>query len=382
MKKLKQRYKVIFVSILVLLLIGFISGAQKYKFPDNKELQLKINYLERVIKSPMDKNSDLTKIRYESSEWMLFSLSFSTFALTNIAFLDTSFKNQSIELIDYAIQKALTDTIYSCYFGDRNPFEPEIDTTGSVLYFGHLNNMLGCYRLLSEDTKYDELNNKLSESLFKRFSTSKNKCLLSYSYGIWIPDNTAGLASLKLYSLNTGSQYDKICKKWIEYAKKNFIDEETGLLCSTINIETGKIQEEPRGSMIGWSIFFIYRFDKEFAEEQYATYKEKFSNNLGLIRLFKERYKDNRTDYYGDIDSGPIIWGYSIPAIAFAFGDAVAMKDWQNAKRLERVIKLGSKTERSNSEIKYKTRFINMEISPLAEALILYFETMTEWTKE
>jgi len=381
MKKMKKKYKITIASILILVIIGFILNFQNYKYPDKEGLQLKVNYLERIIKSPMDKNSDLTKIGSQSSEWMLFSLSFSTFALTNIAFLDTTFKNQSIELIDFAIQKALTDTIYNAYFGDKNPFEPEIDTNGSILYFGHLNNMLGCYRLLSTDTKYNELNNKLSESLFNRFSTSKNMCLPSYSFGIWIPDNTAGLASLKLHSLNTGSQYDKICEKWIEYAKTNFIDEETGLLCSTINLETGKIKEEPRGSMIGWSIFFIYRFDKEFAKEQYEIYKSKFSNNLGVIRLFNERYKNNKTDFYGDIDSGPIIWGYSIPAIAFAFGDAVAMKDWRNAKRLERVIKLGSKTKQRNNEIKYKTRFINMEISPLAEALILYFETMTEWTK-
>ena len=381
MTKLSMKRKTTIAIILILGVIGLVLNFQNYKYPDKKELQLKVNYLERIVKSPMNKDADLIKIGYQSSEWMLFSLSFSTYALTNIAFLDTFFKEQSIELIDSAIQKALTDTIYGAYFGNTNPFEPEIDTLGSILYFGHLNNMLGCYRLLSRDGKYNELNDNLSESIFQRFSSSKNMCLPSYSFGIWIPDNTAGLASLKLHSLNTGSQYEVIGEKWIKYAKENFIDKETGLLCSTINLETGEIEGEPRGSMIGWSIFFIYRFDQSFAEEQYEIYKSKFSNNWGVVRLFRERYKNNKTDYYGDIDSGPIIFGYSIPAIAFAFGDAVAMKDWQDAKRLERVIKLGSKTQQKNNEIQYKTRFMDMEISPLAEALILYFETMTEWTK-
>ncbi len=379
MKKLKNKYKILLIVVSTIIFSFLIISSQKYKYPKKDELQLKINYLEKILKTPINKNSEITTIGYQNCEWKLFSLSFSTYALTNIAFIDTTFKEDVIELIDSAIQKTLTDKIYKCYFGKENPVSPNINSTGSILYFGHLNMMLGCYRLLSDDIKYNEINDKLSESLYSRFMKSEFMCLQSYYNSIWIPDNTVALASLKLHSQNTGSEYEKICKKWIDFAKTNFVDNETGLLCSTINTGTGEKLEEPRGSMIGWSIFFIYRFDKTFAKEQYENYRTKFSKNLGILRLFRERYKNKKTDYYGDIDSGPIILGYSIPANAFAFGDAVATEDLRNAKRLHRLIKLGSKKEKLNNEIKYKTRFIDMEISPLAEALILYFETMIEW---
>ncbi|MGZ5243872.1 MAG: hypothetical protein ACXWW0_08255, partial [Bacteroidia bacterium] len=105
-----------------------------------------------------------------------------------------------------------------------------------------------------------------------------------------------------------------------------------------------------------------------------------FSNNLLVFRLYRERFKDWSTNN-GDFDSGPLILGYSIPANTFAFGGAVAFQDKRNAKRLRRVISMGSKEVEAKNEIHYQTRFIDFEISPLAEALILFSETMTEWKK-
>jgi hypothetical protein len=375
---MKKRYKALLSISLILTVLSLVLGFQKYSYPDKSEIELKVNYLERILTLPLSDSSDISTIETENSEWSLFSLSFSSFALTNITIRDSTFKNKSILLIDSAIQKALIETIYSTYFYNQHPIHPSIDTTASVLYFGHLNMMLGCYRLLSQDSKYDELNDKISQSLNKRFYQSKFMCLESYPSQIWVADNTVALASLKLHSKNTGKKYS-IFKDWIGYAKKYFLDKETGLLCSTINSQTGKQTEEPRGAMLGWSIFFMHRFDKEFAKQQYQQYKDKFSDNMFVFRLFKERYQDRKTDMYGDIDSGPIIWGYSIPANAFAFADAVAMDDLYTAKRLHRLIKFGSQELHQNNEITYKTRFVEVKTRPLAEALLLYFETITSW---
>jgi hypothetical protein len=197
---------------------------------------------------------------------------------------------------------------------------------------------------------------------------------------IWIPDNTVGLASLKIHSQNTGSNYQTLCDLWLKNVKKNCTDVKTGLLCSRIDSKSGLPIEEPRGSMLGWSIFFIYRFDKAYANELYQNYINRFSDNLLLFRLFRERSTNRKTNQ-GDIDSGPIYLGYSIPANAFAFGDAIAMNDFKNAKRLQRLISIGSKQISNNNEIYCQSRFIDLPINPLADALLLYFETMTEWKK-
>lgn len=188
------------------------------------------------------------------------------------------------------------------------------------------------------------------------------------------------MASLKLYSVNAGNDYDSVCEQWIEYAKKHYIHEETGVLYSTADPVTGRAKEEPRGSMLGWSIMFIYQFDNEFAIELYNNYKKHFSDNLLVLRLFNERH-DSKDINPGDIDSGPIIFGYSIPANEFALGNAVLAGDYKTAKRIERLISMGAKTIEKEDEKRYKLRFMDMNISPMAEALVLYSLTMTKWTE-
>ncbi|QJX49345.1 hypothetical protein HMJ29_19830 [Hymenobacter taeanensis] len=125
--------------------------------------------------------------------------------------------------------------------------------------------------------------------------------------------------------------------------------------------------------MVGWSIWFLSRFDPAFAQEQYARYQQHFSTNLGLVRLYRER-AGNYTSSYGDLDSGPLILGYSIPANAFAFADAVALGDLRNARRLQRLIGLGRREIETPTELHYGVRFVDLAVSPLAEALLLYSE--------
>lgn len=369
--------KVLKILLAIFLLSFTYCGFQKYQYPPTKDLDKKIEYLNRVIKEPFKGGSDLSRINYENPEWALFTLSFSTYAFTNIAFHDANFKQEAIENIDLAIQKALTDTIYRNYC-DGNPFTPEIDSTASILYLGHLNLMLGCHRLLSQNSKYADLNDRITKSIHQRYLQSKNYCLNSYPGMSWIPDNTVAIASIKMHSKNTGSPYDAICAEWIKKAKSSFLDDETNLLASRVDDETGLQIEESRGSMLGWSIFFIYRFDREFAKELYDIYKDKFSTNLWVLTSFKERYKNYDTNV-GDIDSGPLFLGYSIPATAFAFAGAVAFDDLRTAKRIHRIINMGSKKIETPTELKYETRFVDLPISPLAESLILYFETIREW---
>lgn len=368
------------LTLVLIIFISYlsISQSQSYKYPSSSEISKRINYLERVIKEPLYPNSEVIQLGKSNYEFMLFSYSFSCYALTNIAIRDTQYKKQAIQIIKSGIEK-VQDYRVSSYYGIQNELlHADSIPDFSVLYLGHLNLMLGCYRLLTKDSSYNILNDKISKSLFIRYSNSKFLNLESYANSIWIPDNTVAMASLKLHSINTKSKYDTLCKEWVKYAKKNYLDKKTGVLVSTINPETGKALEEPRGSMLGWSIMFIYRFDKDFAVALYKNYKKHFSKNYMLFRLFKERNNNNETNV-GDMDSGPLFRGYSIPANEFALSNAVLAGDYKTAKKISRLINFGTKKIDKNNEIKYKVKFVDLNISPLAESLVLYSLTMTEW---
>ncbi|PXV69101.1 hypothetical protein CLV62_101370 [Dysgonomonas alginatilytica] len=379
-QSLKLRTKIFL--ILLILFLGWISilQFQTYKYPDVENIDKRINYLERVINQPLNGNSEVTRLGYENPEFTLFTYAYSTYAFTNLAIKDSTYKQRVVPLIKESILKVLDSKITSTYSVDSTFILKDSIPDYSVLYLGHLNLMMGCYRLLSKDSTFNNLNNKISGSLFKRYNEAKFFNLESYPSSIWIPDNSVAIASLKLHSTNTKSNYSSACTDWVNYLKQHYIEKETGVLYSTLDSKSGKAIEEPRGSMLGWSILFIYQFDSQFAIELYNNYKKNFSNDFLVFRLFRER-SENRDTSIGDIDSGPIFLGYSIPANEFALGASNLSGDYKTAKKLERLINFGTSQIEDNNEFKYKVKFTEMNISPMAEALVLNSLTITKWVE-
>ena len=378
--KIKKRYLLLLVIIIAISGTLIHLNAQTYSYPANKDIRFRFNYLNNVIQQPLNSNNEIMQLRVENYEFALFTYAYSTYAATNICMHDSSYKKDAIALIQEAIEKSLSEEIAQPFGVNYELLESDSLPQQAVLYLGHINLMLGCYRLLNNDSTFNKLNDKISEFLFKKYSNCPFLNLESYPNLIWVPDNTVALASLKLHDDNAGSNYSIICDKWVHFAKNNLIDKKTGVLYSTLDPVTGKVLEEPRGSMLAWSIMFIYRFDEDFATELYQNYKKNFSTNYGIYRLFRER-KNIYTTGMGDIDSGPLILGYSIPANEFALACAVQSGDAKTARKIERLIDHGTKEVIKENELKYEVRFIDLNISPMAEALVLYSLTVTSWRK-
>lgn len=368
---LKRKVALLFCGSLVALVALF--SRPLYHFPASAELRRKANYLERIIRQPVGENAELESLG--NAEWSLFTMSYAAYAFTNMASQDSSFRPEAAHYVSLAIGHLVTGPLAEA-FRTSAAAVPAGSVT-SVLYLGHLNLMLGCHRLLNPNSPYATLHDTLSAVLHRRLASAPNHCLESYPGGTWVPDNTVALASLQLHSDLTGSPYNRFCAEWTAYARHHLTDPKTGLLLSK-PATRHQPPEEPRGSHLGWSIFFLYRFAPAFAAEQYRRYQQEFSTNLGVIRLYRERAGAYETNE-GDVDSGPLILGYSIPANAFAFGNAVAKGDWRNAQRLRRVICFGSREVVAGTEQRYAMRFVELPVSPLAEALLLHAETMTPW---
>lgn len=368
----------LFTLVLIIVISAFGINSAKYNYPEKDELNKRINYLEKFVNTPVNESIELKYLSMENYEFKLFAYSFTSFAMVNIALKDTSYTKRANNIIRNSVKAVLKPEI-SVDYGIENIYNINSEFNNySIIYLGHLNLMLSSYRLISDDTTYNRLNDKISEVIAKRYMNKEFMLLESYASLIWIPDNTVALASLNIHSKVSGSDYNIICEKWVDYAKNNLIHTETGTLYTTVNSETGEPEELPRGGMLGYSIMFIYQFDKDFAGVLYDNYLEHFSNNFVVFRLFKEWYKDKST-HEGDIDSGPVFLGYSIPANEFALASAVLSGDFKTAKKMERLVSFGTKEIKKNNELKYKVRFTKMNISPMAEAIVLYSLTANVW---
>ena len=361
-----------FLLLLLLTLAGtaVYYSRQPYAPPPHPELRRRVNYLEHVIRDGAAPGTALGRLGQQNPEWSLFSLSFTAYGLTNLASYDPSFRAEAAQYVGLAIEQALAAPV-------RQPFEsqlvadaPTVDMAGSVLYLGHLNLMLGCHRRLQPDSPYRKLHDSLSASLFRRFQADVAGNLPSYPNLRWLPDNTVALASLALHSRLTGSPYAQAGSRWVARARRDWLDPATGLLASQVS-PAGVMSEEPRGSMLGWGIWFLTRVDSTFARQQYQRYQAANSTNLGVLRLYRE-YPGQYGFGAGTVDSGPLILGYGIPATAFAYADAVALHDSASAARLRRVISLGSREIVENGELRYGVRLVSLDVNPLSEALLLW----------
>ena len=246
--------KNISIGFLLSLILYVFLSQRTFKPPSAGEIDKRIHYLERIIFEDLDSNSEIVQLGYVNYEWMLFSYSYSTFALANLSKQDSSLTKKVIPIIKEAITKVMQEPIYSPYNIDMETLDSDSIPEYSVLYLGHLNLMLGTYRQLSTDTTFNQLNDRISASLYQRYSNSNFLSLESYPSSIWIPDNTVAISSLHLHSKITGSLYQSIVDSWIDFTRNNYVEPHTGTLYSMINPENGTPFEEPRGSMLGWSI--------------------------------------------------------------------------------------------------------------------------------
>ncbi|MDR2956357.1 MAG: hypothetical protein LBV43_14890 [Prevotella sp.] len=166
---MKLKYKILVFLLLVFIIWLIIIQYQTYKYPDKEEINKRLNYLEQVINEPLDSDSEIMLLGLESHEFMMFSYSFATYAFTNLAIKDSTYIERIIPVIKESIVKVLDSKIFHFYGIDEDFFRLDTLPDYSVLYMGHLNLMLGCYRLLSGDNTFSTLNDKISESLFLRY---------------------------------------------------------------------------------------------------------------------------------------------------------------------------------------------------------------------
>jgi len=358
--------------LLLLLMLGLWVAASwpTYQPPTAAALRPRLNYLSRVISEGAAPGTTLGQLTAANPEWGLFTLSFSTYGLANQAARQPTLRPEAARIIEQAIRVALTTPI-------EQPFESAAPDSclgyqlpQSVLYLGHLNLMLGCHRQLDPASPYVRLHDSISARLYRRLAQNPAGNLPSYPTQRWLPDNTVALASLAVHSRLTGSSYAAVGQRWVARARREWLDPSTGLLASMVDA-AGRPSEEPRGSHLGWSIWFLAQVDPSFARQQYARYQAAHSTNLGALRLYSEFANSYETSV-GNADSGPLILGYGIPATTFAFADAVALGDYRNAQRLRRVISLGSREIHEGQELRYGVRLINLDVNPLSEALLLW----------
>ena len=375
------RHKILLVSMVALVLIKVawvvwgcwsIGSQQKEK---NDILQRKNWLVDKIVVEPRQLLKEMPGglgLQFQG-EWALYSCSMLSKVLSNISILYPEAKQESINTIDSLIQIVKSSELrqYDKMRWGEDPLDSIAGDKSHISYLSHLAWMISNYRKIGGGDKYNALHDSLCEGMNRRILTSECMNLPTYpGEDIYIPDMLVAIVALTDYAQLNNGKYQNTVNRWIQRAKSEWIDSETGLLRSFLPLDGNTSVLSPiKGSYSTLNTYYLTQIDSEFAKEQYSHLKEAFLKDLWLTG-FKE-YPDGCGFLGMDVDAGPIIFGLSPSGTAFGIGCATYFNDTDLRKHLLKTAEIAGHTVSWNG----KRRYLLANIALVGEAITLAMRT-------
>ncbi len=193
-----------------------------------------------------------------------------------------------------------------------------------VAMLGYLDLALSLRTWLALGGRHQPLNLRVSAALERRFDNTPERLLETYPGEIFPVDNAAAIAGIGLHASALGKPRPPAVKLWIERMQRDIIDPKSGLLRQSVAAD-GRQVDEGRGSGTALAAYFMSFTDEPFARSLYQALRtELLEQPLGFGAV--QEYPASRWRM-GDVDSGPLLVGYSVSATGFAMGAARALGD-------------------------------------------------------
>ena len=264
-------------------------------------------------------------------EWALYSCSMLSQALVNISRLYPETRTENLQMIDSLIGVVMSKELrrYDSMRWYEDPLETLDGNKSHVSYLSHLAWMICGYKKAGGDGKYDRMLDSLCRTMNRRICESKAMNLPTYpGEAVYVPDMLVAIVALNEYADLYGGKYRATVKRWTERAKKEWLDEGSGLLVSFLKEDGCKYDDSfVKGSYSALNCYYLTFIDKTFARKQYDTLKRLFWKDSWVTGL--KEYWD-RCYYFGlDIDAGFILFELSPSGTAFLTGAATYFGDAQ-----------------------------------------------------
>jgi len=341
----------------------------------SQDVMRRRNFLVRYLSS-YPSSADLfgTEDVQYTAEWTMGTYAMATYALTNIAMSEPNTAQESSRIIGTWIEFCLDEKIseFDKVAWRENPLDEKAlqGDRGHIGYYGHLNLMLGCYSLLNNDGKFEQLHRKLSDAIGRRMAKYPHRHIETYPYETYPPDNTVAAASLRVADMTLGTNYDGLVDEWVQQSKK--IEwQPYGLVVFQIDSETGEPLQTCRGANIAWNSFFLPLVDRDYAKIQFDRFKKNMLRRFAGFAAFKEYPKGDL--FRVDCDTGPVILGMGGTATGFSVAGAKSTKDHKLLTELLRSIEIVGVSVSKGKERRYL-------LGPaVADAIMLAVKTACEW---
>jgi hypothetical protein len=198
-------------------------------------------------------------------------------------------------------------------------------------YLGYLNVLLGLHRFLDPESRFAPLNDRITAALVERVNQAPALLLMSYPHEWYPVDNCAVLGSIGLHARSTGADHGARLTDWLDRFRELYVDEESGLLIQAA-FGNGVATDAPRGSGTTLGLYLLSFADEALSRALYDGVCRSLAGsilNFGGVREYPPGHAG-----VGDIDSGPIILGYSFSATGFSMAGSRMFSDRARFKQV------------------------------------------------
>lgn len=262
-----------------------------------------------------------TQLELFQGEYAFGTYAMCAYALTNIALDAPETRQESLEVLELIVSRIMSKEIRT--FDSSQWGEDALATlagdNGHVAYLGHLNLIMGAYRILGGDDRYDPLHAQITDAIARRLKSVPHFHAETYPHETYTMDNVVAVASLEVADRVRGTDHSDAIQGYLRYTQEHLLDPKTGLIVFGVERATGRPLQRGRGSAAGWASYFLPMIDNVFASEQFDLLRAHLAGSVGPFHGVREYHPSDPNAGYGDIDSGPVlIWGVSATGFSMA----------------------------------------------------------------
>ena len=275
--------------------------------------------VEQWVHSPLETNDFNTGSDRFNGEWL-----FGTYVMAGLGFAQTAtehpqLKPSHVDIVETCIDKLTSPIVHQ--FDSKVWNEIALDAldsdNGHAAYLGYLNLLMSMTLQIDPRNRYADLNRDVTQSLVKRIKESPSMLLATYPGEVYPVDNCAVIASIAIYNRVTRGLYQGLIDRWVKKCRQEWIDPQTGLLYQAMTPLGDAPLDQPRGSGSALAAYFLSFVDRELSAELYQAVKRELTHTwigFGCVREYPNTVRGGP----GDIDSGPLVFGYSASATGFS----------------------------------------------------------------
>jgi len=295
------------------------------------------------VSQGLTRDSFHTGSSHFDGEWL-----FGTYLMAGLGFVQTAkehpeFREHDAKLAKVCIERILSTDVraFDKEMWSNDPIESLSTDSDHAAFLGYFNLLLGLYRELEPQSgtitlngsSLAELNDHITDALIRRIERSPISLLESYPNEVYPVDNCAVIASIGVNSRVTGVDRRAFLDRFYEVLKSKYIDHRSGLLIQAALARSGECADAPRGSGTSLGIYFLSFSNMELSAELYRAVRRELVGTVFGFGGIKE-YPRDLPNEGGDIDSGPVVFGYGLSPTGFLIGGCRIHHDKELFKRL------------------------------------------------